>query len=72
MGRLLRNTKKKKCKHCRDEGIIWVEDKKEKKSTLYRCPYCDLGKDHPMKELPLLAKATKLLSLVGYIHFTGG
>jgi Zn finger protein HypA/HybF involved in hydrogenase expression len=72
MGSLAKTTKKKtKCKHCRDEGIIWVENKEEKKSMLYRCPYCEQGKEHPMKELPLLSKKKKLLALTSLLHFTG-
>ena len=67
----MRKVKKTHCKYCNDEGIIWVKDRKTGKSTLYRCPYCEQGVNHPMQDLPLMSKKKKFLAWAAGIHFTG-
>jgi len=52
----MKDKQKAVCEYCENEGLIWVKNEAEGTSSMYRCPFCRKGKDHPMKEIPLPPK----------------
>lgn len=58
MGAMKKTKVKQKnvCRYCENEGLIWVNNKKEGTSSLYRCPFCQNGKKHPMTDIPFPPK----------------